>query len=973
MIHPEQQAEIHALDIVPEGRSGCTRHFPRSSTTTKLMICFVLTCLFWSSVFPSFEHPASTPFRIICVSMGTVLPTISWGLFLYPKRLKFAPLRAAAVRERGDKEAFRGPIIFGIVSTAIVTMSVTTNYNLYPPLTSPNYSPRQNRYMESVLRWAIRSFMMFVVPFTAWYAYGHSCKKDARPITYAGKYYIPIFLLLNFFTTLCIGVLYDYSNEIIFVQILLGPLLGLVIIQDKTCDPSKEFRLNEQGKTRYIENDGRYFGLLLCLFATYAVTMGAILGRVSAAALLAGFGPHRSLIIRSTTLQICSSITIGAAEVVAKRSSTMEKFGVLMMPIYIATNAFQLSFFLDIHIRFREFPGWKLFLKLIGVSVAASIFKNSGGNEVLAWILRFRDYPFACSKTFRSLQTKLTVDSFSEVVAFFLVASMFLLEHHWIRYFGDNVRIANIGEDGLPHEPLRVDYDMSHCAFSCVGFRLEETEPPRGEWKRINFKMLILFLVASARTIMLSLERMLVIDWRLNRYRTSVISGDIDIEENSVDDSIIDALSTQPTESTEERAERGVRGRGGMSSMGSAIVSGIDFMDKYQYNPSIYGSFVVRKAEEARRYVENMNSNLSNGWDPDMNKWEGVPITEFVCSRSHGWVRKHPVARIWQVMEKTDHVRANPAQLAALLSSTNNCLPSNANDQTFVEQLHPGVRTLYQYYGASFGLTDRDALWTEVLYRFDDGAVIVAFFSCEHPARPPLPGVRRITIPPCGIMLYPEEDGTTTVVQGWGVDLKSSFITNTLFRKSIVNYLKRCSHAHICECIEIKNKGEELLDNFRHPASQAIPINTSNIVSMLSDLEQPSLRNQPFRPFVPKPKESNPYSNVPMFADSPTNSSAWGEVPSNFGSENTDEVTISNPTQHSRGFVVDSTPPFEVTIATFGNWPVHLIFAIIWTVANTLSFGLWAAAFLKPHGDHGLFCIEGDDCTFSIPLSDTRD
>ena len=114
-------------------------------------------------------------------------------------------------------------------------------------------------------------------------------------------------------------------SEIIFVQILLGPLLSLVIIQDKTCDPSKEFRLNEQGKTRYIENDGRYFGLLLCLFATYAVTMGAILGRVNAAALLAGCGPHQSLFIRSITLQICSSIAIGAAEVVAKRSSSMEK------------------------------------------------------------------------------------------------------------------------------------------------------------------------------------------------------------------------------------------------------------------------------------------------------------------------------------------------------------------------------------------------------------------------------------------------------------------------------------------------------------------------------------------------------------------------------------------------------------------------------------------------------------------------
>ncbi|GMH78592.1 hypothetical protein TL16_g07862 [Triparma laevis f. inornata] len=934
-----------------------------------MISCFVITVLFWSCLFPGFVDPIATVFVSVLQPVGSVLPVIGLGLYVYPGRLKFGmefgmggeprgEQGRAGVGVRDDGVYSRGPIAFIILLAVMIFMQILISYNLWPAMTSIKYNPRTNHYVSSNIQWIYRACILFFIPFTAWYAYGHSSKENTtQPTTYAGKYYIPLYLALATFLLGCVGFFSNYEGELIVLQHLLLPLMVLSIIQDKTVDPSKQFRLDSMGKSRKIENDGRYFGLLVHLLIAYAIVIGSIMSRVSTDTGKFEMEDYEaSVLTRSIVLQLCSTVTMGVTEVAAKRSTTGDKYGILMMPVYIANNAFQLGLFLDIHT--APLSNWKLFLKLLGISVVASIFKNSGGNECVAWLLRFRDYPFSCSATFRSLQTKLTIDGFCEVVAFFLVSGMFFMEHHWRHYFGDNVRIAKIGEHGLPEwnapgggEPnptnissisLEYDYDTSHCAFSCVGYRIEQPQPPPTN-QNVNILILGLFLVTCARKIMLSLESMLVIGWRMKRYRTSVIVADI--ENDNLDDSIVEAFSMEPKDSPGSSEVGGRRAGGGGNgvSMGSAIVSGIDFMDSYQYNPNVYGSFVVRKADEARRYVEN--TNLSDGWDPDMNKWDGVPCPEFECSRLHGWVRKNPVANIWQVLEKTDGVRANPAQLAALLSSTNNCLPQNANDQTFVEQLHPGCRILYQYYGGSMGFTDRDALWTEVLYRFRDGAVIVAFFSCEHPTRLPLPGVRRITIPPCGIMLYPEENGTTTVAQAWGVDLKSSFLTNIFFRKPIVNYLKRCSHAHIYECIVIKNKGEELLDNFRVPVggAQCEPINTSNIVSVLSDLEQPSLRNQPFRPFASSSKKKgggSPYFTPVPSVDSPTNSddvdgSARQAAMSDMESEITDGLTMSQ----------------RDTDAT-----------------HTLTYGFYTAAFLAPKGDQGRFCIQGQVCNDPISI-----
>ena len=120
--------------------------------------------------------------------------------------------------------------------------------------------------------------------------------------------------------------------------------------------------------------------------------------------------------------------------------------------------------------------------------------------------------------------------------------------------------VAEPNPTNISSTSLEYDYDTSHCTFSCVGYRIEQPQPPPTN-QNVNILILGLFLVTCARKIMLSLESMLVIGWRMKRYRTSVIVADI--ENDNLDDSIVEAFSMEPKDSPGSSEVGGRRAGGG--------------------------------------------------------------------------------------------------------------------------------------------------------------------------------------------------------------------------------------------------------------------------------------------------------------------------------------------------------------------------------------------------------------------------
>ena len=259
-----------------------------------------------------------------------------------------------------------------------------------------------------------------------------------------------------------------------------------------------------------------YSWVYLCYFMFLSTTVGVFLGVIFA------FQKHQSVLSKAIAMQIFVSIVFSVFTVSAKRSTDNAKFGILMLMGYFQVDFFQSAFYL---VGDEMLTNPKTFVYLVMVQEIFGVLKTAGGAEYFSYLLKWRSTsPFSDLKTIRMLHIKALVDSLSEIVSCIGVPLLWLVES----------KLAPLLKTGAKHsvqvsayavettgpfwksttvidydEPLW-SYETNFCAYSCVGWRVENGHPPTDS-KTVGYVFKVYAIVLLVRLVFLFAELKLLV------------------------------------------------------------------------------------------------------------------------------------------------------------------------------------------------------------------------------------------------------------------------------------------------------------------------------------------------------------------------------------------------------------------------------------------------------------------------------
>ena len=171
-----------------------------------------------------------------------------------------------------------------------------------------------------------------------------------------------------------------------------------------------------------------------------------------------------------------------------------------MLTIYLFCDMFQVFLFLT-EASLTSGAFWIMII----IGEVSSVFKNSGGMEVLAWRFGFREtFPYTDIETIKKLKAKALVDSMSEILAG--VGAFTVLASEKAAREQDIGAVYNVTAVNATDGGTIVNYQSTKCMATCISWSVDDLVPPPQELPS-RAELLFLFAVITGdRLLFLYLE-----------------------------------------------------------------------------------------------------------------------------------------------------------------------------------------------------------------------------------------------------------------------------------------------------------------------------------------------------------------------------------------------------------------------------------------------------------------------------------
>jgi len=181
-----------------------------------------------------------------------------------------------------------------------------------------------------------------------------------------------------------------------------------------------------------------------------------------------------------------------------------------MLSIYQSVDMMQVFLYL------QEASIGVTFWTMLGIGEVSSMFKNCGGMEVLSWVFGVRKtFPYHDSKTVETLKAMALVDSMSELLAGLGAFTVFAFEKEALESgIGEVYKITAVNEtDGV----VVASYQSRQCFATCVGWTVNDLEPPPEELQS-RVELMILFMIIAAIRLLFLFGEYALLDYIQARY-----------------------------------------------------------------------------------------------------------------------------------------------------------------------------------------------------------------------------------------------------------------------------------------------------------------------------------------------------------------------------------------------------------------------------------------------------------------------